>query len=127
MSSKRTILNVARALIVAGSLFTLAWVSLMWVAAHYSGVQYRCLVAGPFQESPPYALSSEAVEVRGSFSWTRLGRVCEWERADGLGFVTALPDWSWALPALLAILISVIGLALLVVQTKAKPKDASWK
>lgn len=120
MTSRRAKLNAARVLAAVGALFTTAWVSLVWGAAHYTGVQYRCLVGGPFRDSPPYALVSEAVQVRGSFSWIPLGRTCSWERADGLGFVTALPDWSATIPAILGIGATVAGIAILIVLARRR-------
>ncbi|GAB3136207.1 hypothetical protein GCM10027057_13150 [Marisediminicola antarctica] len=83
-------------------------------------MQYKCLVEGPFRDSPPYALVSEAVEVRGYFSWIPLGRACSWERADGLGFVTALPDWSATIPFILGTAATVAGIAIFIVLARRR-------
>ena len=69
-------------------------VGLAWLTATYGGLDYKCVVEGPRRESAPFAVASEAVRVHGSFSSWPLGRACEWEWADGQGFVTAGPGWT---------------------------------
>ena len=120
MVRRRTTQNVGRGIAAVGAVFAAACVSLTGLAAFHEGVQHGCLVEGPFRDSPPYPLLSEAVEVRGYFSWLPLGRACEWERADGAGFITALPDWSATVPVLVGVLISMSGIIVLVVSRRKK-------
>lgn len=63
-------------------------------AAQYGGIEYRCMVEGPFPTSPPLALITEGEPERAYLSLWPYGRACDWKRADGQGLVTASSDWS---------------------------------
>lgn len=105
---------------IFGSVAALGVYAFAWLAASYGGLQYKCLVEGPFRESAPFALVSEAVEVRGYVSSWPLGRACDWERADELGFVTALPGWSATGTFVLCLAVVFVGVGLLVVEVRAR-------
>lgn len=102
-------------LIVVGVIAALCVVGLAWLTATYGGLDYKCVVDGPRRESAPFAVASEAVRVHGSFSSWPLGRACEWERADGQGFVTAGPSWTTTIILLVWIAIASVGAVLLAV------------
>jgi hypothetical protein len=97
------------ALIVLGVIGMFGVVAFTGFEASRESFEYRCIVEGPFRTSPPFALLSEAVEVRGYFSLWPLGRACYWERADGQGFVTALPGWGATVAFLICLALAVAG------------------
>lgn len=100
---------ISLALIVLGVIGLLAVFGYTGIAASHDGFDYKCLVEGPFRTTPPLALMSEAVEVRGYFSVWPLGRACDWERSDGLGYVTATSDWTATIAFLLCAVMAVSG------------------
>ncbi|WP_158251081.1 hypothetical protein [Cryobacterium sp. Y11] len=59
--------------------------------------------------SAPFAVTSEAVRVQGSFSWWPLGRACNWQRADGQGFVMAGPGWATTITFLVCAAVASVG------------------
>lgn len=105
-------------LITVGVVGLLLVVGFTSVSAWYQGFDYKCLVEGPFRSSPPFALVSEAVEVRGYFSVWPLGRACDWQRADGAGFVTAGPDWIATGAAIVCLALAVLGRVVLTMQAR---------
>jgi hypothetical protein len=86
--------SIGISLIVVSAIAALSVVALAWLSATYGGLDYKCLVEGPRRVSAPFAVTSEAVRVHGSFSWWPLGRACNWQREDGQGFVIAGPGWT---------------------------------
>jgi hypothetical protein len=112
-------------MIAVGVVGLIASVTLTGLAASYQGFDYKCLVEGPFRESPPFVLISEAAEVRGYFSIWPLGRACEWERADGLGFITAGPSWVPTLIALAFLALAGIGRTALTIDARRRVRAAA--
>ncbi|MET0933468.1 MAG: hypothetical protein ABWX56_07130 [Mycetocola sp.] len=81
-------------LVVAGVIGMIWALGVGGAAAQYGGVEYRCMVEGPFPTSPPMASLTEGEPERAYLSVWPYGRACEWKRADGQGPVTAFSDWS---------------------------------
>lgn len=116
---------ISLALIVLGVIGMLGVLGYTGLAASHDGFDYKCLVEGPFRTSPPFALMSEAVEVRGYFSVWPLGRACDWERSDGLGYVTATSNWTATIAFLLCAMMAVSGRTLRsVVARRSRPTAA---
>ncbi|GAB3127902.1 hypothetical protein [Glaciibacter psychrotolerans] len=111
---RRVIRLIGIWLLVVGAVAFVVVVGETWAGAVNKGVDYKCRVEGPHPTVPALALVSEAVHVHGYFSWLPLGRACTWERADGLGFVTAGPDWQDTLTAAGSALVAVVGIACVV-------------
>jgi hypothetical protein len=105
-------------MVVAGVVGLLLVIGFTGMAASYGGVDYRCLVEAPFRTAPPFPPVSEAVEVHGYMSLWPFGRACDWERADGAGFVTAGPDWIWTIAALFCAGLAIAGRVLLDLHTR---------
>lgn len=101
--------SIGISLIVVGVIAALCVVALAWLSATYGGLDYKCLVEGPRRVSAPFAVTSEAVRVHGSFSWWPLGRACNWQRADGQGFVTAGPGWTTTITFLVCAAVASVG------------------
>jgi hypothetical protein len=101
--------SIGISLIVVGVIAALCVVALAWLAATYGGLDYKCLVEGPRRVSAPFAVTSEAVRVHGSFSWWPLGRACNWQRADGQGFVLAGPGWITTITFLVCAAVASVG------------------
>lgn len=112
---------ISLALIVLGVFGMLGVLGYTGPAVSHDGFDYKCLVEGPFRTSPPFALMSEAVEVRGHFSVWPLGRACDWERSDGLGYVTATSDWTATVAFLLCAVLAVSGSVLRNVAARYSP------
>jgi hypothetical protein len=105
--------RIGTSLLVVGVIAALGVVGFAWLVATYGGLDYKCIVEGPHWESAPFALASEAARVRGHFSSWPLGRACDWERADGRGFVTAGPGWTSTIMFLVCVAIAVVAAVLL--------------
>lgn len=117
MTSDRSVLTrpTGISLIVVGVIAAVGVVAVAWLSATYGGLDYKCVVEGPRRTAAPFALASEAVRVSGSFSFWPLGRACDWQRADGQGFVTAGPGWTTTIIFLVGVGIASIGGLLLAV------------
>jgi len=114
------------ALILLGISAALGVVAFTWLAASYGGLDHKCIVDGPRRDSAPFALVSEAVRVHGYFSWWPLGRTCDWERADGQGFVTAGPGWTNTIVFASCVAIAIVGaVRLTVIDRTARPEATS--
>ena len=100
------------ALTTIGLLAAIGVFGFVWLAATHGGLDYKCIVEGPRRESAPFAVVSEAVQVHGYFSSWPLGRACDWERADGKGFVTASPGWAGTIDFLSCLAIAAVGVVL---------------
>ena len=101
--------SIGISLIVVGVLAGVCVFALAWLSATYGGLDYKCLVEGPRRVSAPFAVTSEAVRVHGTFSWWPLGRACNWQRADGQGFVIAGPGWSTTVTSLVCAAVASVG------------------
>lgn len=101
--------TTAVAVMLLGVMTSIGVVGFTWLAASYGGLDYRCIADGPRREYAPFAVVSEAVQVHGFFSWWPMGRACEWERADGHGFVTAGPGWSATIVFVSCVVIATAG------------------
>ncbi|PWC08114.1 hypothetical protein [Mycetocola zhujimingii] len=78
-------------------------------AAQYGGLEYRCMIEGPFPSSPPLALVTEVAPERAYLSLWPFGRACDWERADGQGVVTAFSDLGATVGFLICAAMAVVG------------------
>jgi hypothetical protein len=101
--------SIGISLIVVGVIAALCVVALAWLSATYGRTDYKCLVEGPRRVSVLFAVTSEAVRVHGSFSWRPLGRACNWQRADGQGFVMAGPGWTITITFLVCAAVASVG------------------
>ncbi|MBC7763045.1 MAG: hypothetical protein H7201_14880 [Candidatus Saccharibacteria bacterium] len=114
--------TIGIALILLGVCAALGVVAFTWLAATYGGLHYKCIVEGPRRDSAPFALVSEEARVHGYFSWWPLGRTCDWERADGQGFVPAGPGWTNTILFVGCVVIAIVGaIRLTVNDTTARP------
>jgi hypothetical protein len=82
--------RLGHVVLFAGAALCLGLVGSSALVSAHGGLEYKCLVEGPRPTEPPLAVVSEASGiVEGSFTLWPVGRQCEWDRADGLGTVTA--------------------------------------
>lgn len=91
---------------VAGMIWILA---VGGAAAQYGGLEYRCMVEGPFPSSSPLALATEVGPERAYLSLWPFGRACDWARADGQGVVTAFSGWSQTVAFIVCAAIAIVG------------------
>jgi hypothetical protein len=96
------------ALLALGLFLGLAIYCLWFVASTYQGLDYKCLVEGPYS---PLAVVSEASGiVTGRFGHWPLGRECEWLRADGAGTIVAQSNnWTGSVELLASTGIALSG------------------
>lgn len=112
--------------ILLGAFAALGIFAFTSLAATYGGLDYKCIVAGPNRDSAPFALVSEAARVHGHLSWWPPGRACDWERADGQGFVTAGPSWTNTIMFVDCVAIVIAGAIRLTVNDRsARPRANS--
>lgn len=98
-----------------GGIICLGVIGASAAVANHNGFDYGCHVGGPTPTEPPLAVVSERSDtVTGSFSVWPVGLQCEWERADGLGTVTA-NSGAWGTTGLAAggALIALLGAGLI--------------
>jgi hypothetical protein len=106
-------------LLVLGGFLALIIYGCAYMFAGYQGLDYNCIVAGPFS---PLAVKYEAATATGHFGHWPLGRECEWGRADGAGTVIARSDnWTGTLVLGSALLIALWGVLLMIAGTVRRP------
>lgn len=99
------------ALLVSGTLLTALIIVAAYVTATYGTLDYKCAVEGP--DSPLAEVSERSGIVHGWFSLWPLGRACDWVRADGRGWVTALPGWADTTCVLATAALALLGVRIL--------------
>jgi hypothetical protein len=99
-------------LLAIGLTMGLATLGISFAVASYQGLDYKCIVEGPF--SPVAAIGEASGVVTGQFGLWPLGRECEWLRADGEGTVVANSgDWTGTFAIGVSVGIVVAGMLLI--------------